>query len=179
MERWGEQHNNWTKLPKAREKLVAKMENRKMSWEARQRIDRQLSKLLFEAIVNAYMSALILAYIKGNLVLNILFDKFRIDGDRLCSKSGRQRGAPPVPVAFIVAFLFLTEWYSFPLLWAWFFLCLLVFCFLLFVFFKYRTFFRYWFLHEQRIFHKQRKNEPQDERCRENRLSGLTLVWDY
>ena len=133
-------------------------------------------KLRFEAIVDAFLSRL--AERKGNFVLNSVW-KILVWQRLLCSKSGRQRGAPPVPVAFIVAFLFLTEWYSFPLLWAWFFLCLLVFCFLLFVFFKYRTFFRYWFLHEQRIFHKQRKNEPQDERCRENRPSGLTLVWDY
>ena len=44
-----------------------------------------------------------------------------------------------------IFFLFMTEWYSFVLFWA---------CF--FPFFIQRTFFRFWFFHEQRFFQKQR-----------------------
>ena len=50
---------SWPKLPKAKEKPVAKMEkNWKMCWGARQWIDRQLSELRFEAAVNVFVSRL-------------------------------------------------------------------------------------------------------------------------
>ena len=46
-----------------------------MCWGARQRIDKQLSKLRFEAIVNAFVSRLVLP------VFNIMFGNFLFDGD--------------------------------------------------------------------------------------------------
>ena len=45
----------WAELPKAKAKAAAKIKkNRKMCWGVRQRIDRQLFKLRFEAIANVF-----------------------------------------------------------------------------------------------------------------------------
>ena len=100
-ERGGGRHNNEQICQRQRKNLRQKWKNRKMCWGARQRIDIQLLRLRFEAIVYVFES-------KGNLVLYILFGKFWFDDDFFFSKSGRQRGALPVPAAFT------KEFFSFP-----------------------------------------------------------------
>ena len=52
-----------------------------MCREVRQRIDIQLSRLRLEAIANYFVSRLVLALIKGNVVFNIMYHKFWFDGD--------------------------------------------------------------------------------------------------
>ena len=67
----------WARLPKPKAKPAGKKwKNRKMCWGARQRIDRQLSKLRLEAIVNVYVSRLVLVWRKENLIFNIIYGKF-------------------------------------------------------------------------------------------------------
>ena len=83
---------------------------------------------------------------RRNLVFNIIYCKFWFDGDffvqnldtsvELHQYQSLSQGN---------FFLFMTEWYSFVLFRA---------CF--FPFFIQRTFFRFWFFHEQRFFQKQR-----------------------
>ena len=87
-ERGGGRHNNEQICQRQRKNPRQKWKNRKMCWGARQRIDIQLLRLRFEAIVYVFVS-------KGNLVLYILFGKFWFDDDFFFSKSGRQRGALP------------------------------------------------------------------------------------
>ena len=98
-ERGGGRHNNEQICQRQRKNPRQKWKNRKMCWGARQRIDIQLLRLRFEAIVYVFVS-------KGNLVLYILFGKFWFDDDFFFSKSGRQRGALPVPAAFTKEFFF-------------------------------------------------------------------------
>ena len=106
-------------MPKAKEKPVAKMEKPENVLRSKTK-NRQTAfrKLRFEAIVDAFLSRL--AERKGNFVLNSVW-KILVWQRLLCSKSGRQRGAPPVPVAFSNEFLFVTGWSSFFLLQAGFF----------------------------------------------------------
>ena len=49
--------------------------------ESTERIDGQLSKLLFEAIVNVFVSRLVLAPRKGNLIFNIMYGKVWFESD--------------------------------------------------------------------------------------------------
>ena len=63
-------------------------------------------------------------------------------------------------------FLFLTEWYSFFLLWA---------CFsfsFLFLSFLSWTFFRFWFFHGQRFVHKQRAST-----CEFGKVRDVNKIW--
>ena len=112
-ERGGGRHNNEQICQRQRKNLRQKWKNRKMCWGARQRIDIQLLRLRFEAIVYVFES-------KGNLVLYILFGKFWFDDDFFFSKSGRVELCQYQPLSRRNFFLFLTEWYSF-FLWVCFF----------------------------------------------------------
>ena len=117
MERWGGRRNNGQSCEKAKAKLTAKMENRKMCWGARQRIDRQLSNYNLRRL--------------------------------LCPKSGRQREAPPILVAFTKEFfLSWPEWFSFFLLWT---------CFPFVSFFFYQNLSSaFSFSTRKQLFHEQR-----------------------
>ena len=75
--------------------------------ESTERIDGQLSKLLFEAIVNVFVSRLVLAPRKGNLIFNIMYGKVWFESDFFVQNLERQRGAPPVLIAFTKEFSFL------------------------------------------------------------------------
>ena len=89
LERWGGRLNNGQSCEKAKAKPAAKMENRKMCWGA---------KMCWQRIDRQL----------SNYNLRRL----------LCPKSGRQREAPPILVAFIKEFfLSWPEWFSFFLLW--------------------------------------------------------------
>ena len=73
-------------MPKAKARPAAKMEkNAKCAEvqdsESTERIDGQLSKLLFEAIVNVFVSRLVLAPRKGNLIFNIMYGKVWFESD--------------------------------------------------------------------------------------------------
>ena len=86
-----------------------------MCWEARQRIVTQLSQLQFEAIVNDFLSWLVLVKIKGNLVFNFMYDRFWFDGDFFVRNQDASTELQPVPVAFIKdCFPFLDGMVLFP-----------------------------------------------------------------
>ena len=86
----------------------------------------------------------------------------------LCSKYGRQRGAPTLHVSFTKEiFLFFTEWYS---LISFFFGPFFSF----FFFFLLMTFFRSWFFREQRFFHKQRASTSDFFK-----VPDVNKIWDY
>ena len=170
MERWGGRRNNGRSCEKAKAKPAAKMENRKMCWGARQRIDRQLSNYNLRRL--------------------------------LCPKSGRQREAPPILVAFTKEFfLSWPEWFSFFLLWT---------CFPFVSFFFYQNLSSaFAFSTRKQLFHEQRastsefckvckvnkiwkkkkkkkfkkkkkkKTSPIESGCRENSPRGPALVRDY
>ena len=91
---------------------------RKMCWGVRQRIDRQLFKLRFEAIVNVCIKA-------GTCIkkrkLSFQHDVWQslVWRRLLCSKSASAwSSASTSHFHKGIFFLFLTEWYSFFLLWA-------------------------------------------------------------
>ena len=115
-------------------------------------------------------------------------------GQRLLrSKSWRQCGAPPVPVAFT------KEFFSFLDRMVLFLSSLGLFFFSLYIIFLFiqRTFFRSLFFHEQRFIHKQtastclyiarckqnmeitRQSSLNMSGCSENSLRGFARVWDY
>ena len=91
--------------------------NRKLCWEPRQRIDRQLSKLRFKATVNVNVSRLVTFMSSRKprfeiYVWQILFwrDSFVQDLDASVELRHYQS------LSLKIFFLFLTEWYSlFPL----------------------------------------------------------------
>ena len=64
----------WQSCQRQRKNPRQRWKNRKMCWGARQRIDRQLSKLRF-------VSRLVVVYMKGNLVFYIMYGKFWFHGD--------------------------------------------------------------------------------------------------
>ena len=86
-----------------------------MSWGTGERIDRRVFKITIcikAGICISNKKPRFKHYVWQRLIRQWL----------LCLKCGRQRGAPLVPIAFLKDFfLFLTEWYSFFLLWACFF----------------------------------------------------------
>ena len=137
-----------------------KWKNRKMCWGARQQIDRHLSKLPFEAIGNVFCIKAG-TYIKKNLSLCMAnFGWWRL----LCSKSGRQREAPPVLAAFTKDFFFFS-WQNGTLS---FFYGPVFCCF----FFLPRTFFRFWFFYEQLSFLKQRAST-----CELCKVRDVNKIW--
>ena len=78
----------------------------------KQRIDRQFSKLRFNGVVNVLVSRLVLAINKRKLRLQHHVSQILVWHQLLCSKSGRQSGAPPVPVAFTKDIFFLVLFLS-------------------------------------------------------------------
>ena len=95
----------------------------------------------------------------------------------LCLKSGCQRGAPPIPLAFTedFFFLFVTEWYSSFLLWTFFWFS---FFFtkgsLPLLIFPWAKSFYLWILSSARL-RNDMKNEPQDERLPRKFPKGICL----
>ena len=132
MERWGGRRNNGQSCEKAKAKPAAKMENRKMCWGARQRIDRQLSNYNLRRL--------------------------------LCPKSGRQREAPPILVAFTKEFfLSWPEWFSFFLLWT---------CFPFVSFFFYQNLSSaFAFSTRKQLFHEQRASTS--EFCKVRKVNKI------
>ena len=128
-----------------------------MCWGAKQRIDIQLSKLRFEASVNVVISRLVLAERKGNLVFNIMYGKVWFDGDffvqnldasmELRQYQSLSQGKFSFFSWQIGTLSFLTDWYSFFLLWALFFF---------FFFFLTNDFITLFIFHKQRFFLKQK-----------------------
>ena len=118
-----------------------------MCWGAKQRIDIQLSKLRFEASVNVFISRLVLAERKGDFVYNIMYGKFWFDGEffvqnldasmELRQYQSLSQGKSSFFSWQIGTLSFLTDWYSFFLLWA-------LFFFSFFFFFSQTTLFRFW-----------------------------------
>ena len=128
-----------SKVPKGEEKTRGKNgKTAKCVW-----IDIQLSKLRFEASVNVFVSRLVLAERKGDFVFNIMYGKFWFEGDffvqnldasmELRQYQSLSQGKSSFFSWQIGTLSFLTDWYSFFLLWA------------LFFFFSPTTFFRFWF----------------------------------
>ena len=128
-----------------------------MCWGSKQRIDIQLSKLRFEASVNVFVSRLVLAERKGDFVFNIMYGKFWFDGDFFvqnldASMELRQyQSLSQEKFSFfywqIGSLSFLTDWYSFFLLWTLFFS---------FFFFFNNDFLPLLIFHKQRFFIKQK-----------------------
>lgn len=65
VERWGGRRNIEQNCKRQRQNPRQKWKNRKTFWGARQGIDLQLSKLRFEAIVDVFLSRLVLAWRGG------------------------------------------------------------------------------------------------------------------
>ena len=65
-------------------------------------------KLRFEAIVDVFVSRLVLAYRKGNLVFNIMYVKFWIDNDFFVRNLEASVKALLAQVAFTKDFFFFT-----------------------------------------------------------------------
>ena len=131
-----------------------------MCWGAKQRIDIQLSKLRFEASVNVFVPRLVLAERKGDFVFNIMYGKFWFDGDffvqnldasmELRQYQSLSQGKSSFFSWQIGTISFLTDWYSFFLLWAPFF-----FFFSFFLSFT-NDFLPLLIFHKQRFFIKQK-----------------------
>ena len=125
-----------------------KWKNRKLCWEPRQQIDRQLSKLRFKATVNVNVSRLVTC-MSGRkprfeiYVWQILFwrDSFVQDVDASVELRHHQ--------SLSLKIFFFFSWQNGTL----YFLLGPVF---LFLFFQPGIFFCFWYFHEQRFFHKQR-----------------------
>ena len=139
-ERWGGRHNN-----EQRKNPRQKWENRKMCWEARQRIAIQLSKSQFEVIVKDFVSRLVLAYRRGNLILNIMHGKFWFDGDFFVRNLDPSVELRQYQLLSQRNFFFSWQNGTFFLLWA---------CF--FSFSLYHGLSSPFDLHEQRFFHEQK-----------------------
>ena len=130
-----------------------------MCWGAKQRIDIQLSKLRFEASVNVFISRLVLAERKGDFVYNIMYGKFWFDGEffvqnldasmELRQYQSLSQGKSSFFSWQIGTLSFLTDWYSFFLLWA-------LFFFSFFFFFFTNDFLPLLTFHKQRFFIKQK-----------------------
>ena len=83
VERWGGRRNIEQNCKRQRQNPRQKWKNRKTFWGARQGIDIQLSKLRFEAIVDVFISRLVLAWKKGNFVFNITYAHFGLPATSL------------------------------------------------------------------------------------------------
>ena len=112
-EDWGGWHKNGQSSQRQRKSPTLKWKNRKLCWEPRQRIDRQLSKLRFKATVNVNVSRPVTCMSSGKprfeiYVWQILFwrDSFVQDLDASVELRHYQS------LSLKIFFLFLTEWYS-------------------------------------------------------------------
>ena len=182
----------WARLPKPKAKPAGKKwKNRKMCWGARQRIDRQLSKLRLEAIVNVYVSRLVLVWRKENLIFNIIYGKFWPATSSVEILTPAWSSASTSRFHKGIVFI---SWQNGTLS---FFFRPVFFLFISFFLFIQRTFSRSLFFHEQRFIHKQTastclyiarckqnmeitwQSSLNMSGCSENSLRGFARVWDY
>ena len=110
---WALWHKNGQSSQRQRKNHTLKWKNRKLCWEPRQRIDRQLPKLRFKATVNMNVSRPVTCMSSRKprfeiYVWQILFwrDSFVQDLDASVELRHHQS------LSLKIFFLFLTEWYS-------------------------------------------------------------------
>ena len=156
VERWGGRHNNEQSCQRQRKKLAAKMENVLRS----KTTNRPTAfKITFEAIVHVFVARH--AERKGNLVFNIMYGKFCFDGDffvRNLDASVELRHCQSLSRRI---FFFSCQSGTLSLFFG-----------PVFFSFSPKTFFRFWFFHEQR-FCKQRAST-----CEFCEVRDVNKIWE-